>query len=148
VFRATDIVLIALMVSAAGFTYRTKHEAERQLSEIRRIETKIRFEEDTIDLLKADWALLVQPARLQALTGIYKDQLGLETVTPEQIVSIDDIPARPPEAPETQGETVADILKADMTKTGAIPAPKAAAKPQNKKAVPIPAARPRAGGLQ
>lgn len=144
-FRATDIVLIALMVSAAGFTYRTKHEAERQLSEIRRIETRIRFEEDTIDLLKADWALLVQPARLQALTGIYKEQLDLETVAPEQIVSLDDIPAKPPEAPEA-AETVADIVKMDMTRTGAIPA--SGPKTQSRKAVPVPAARPRDGGAQ
>ena len=33
VFRTSDIVLIAVMVSAAAFTYKTKHEAEDQLGD-------------------------------------------------------------------------------------------------------------------
>ena len=67
VFRTSDIVLIAVMVSAAAFTYKIKHEAEDQLAAVRKIEAQIRFEEDTIDLLKADWSLLTQPSRLQKL---------------------------------------------------------------------------------
>ncbi len=70
-FRTSDIVLIAVMVSAAAFTYKTKHEAEDWLGQVRKLEREIRFEEDTIDLLKADWSLLTQPSRLQKLTEIY-----------------------------------------------------------------------------
>ena len=33
-FRTSDIVLIAVMVSAAAFTYKTKHEAEEQLATV------------------------------------------------------------------------------------------------------------------
>ena len=42
---------------------------------MRKIEAQIRFEEDTIDLLKADWSLLTQPSRLQKLAEIYQAEL-------------------------------------------------------------------------
>ncbi|CDX20457.1 conserved exported hypothetical protein [Mesorhizobium sp. ORS 3359] len=94
-FRTSDIVLIAVMVSAAALTYKTKREAEEQLAAVQRIQAQIRYEEDTIDLLKADWSLLTQPSRLQKLADIYKSQLGLEPVGARQIGGLDDIPVKP-----------------------------------------------------
>ena len=93
-FRTTDIVLIAVMVSAAALTYKTKREAEEQLATVQKIHAQIRYEEDTIDLLKADWSLLTQPSRLQKLTELYKSQLDLEPVTARQIVGVGDLPAK------------------------------------------------------
>jgi len=95
VFRTSDIVLIAVMVSAAALTYKTKREAEEQLAAVQKIQAQIHYEEDTIDLLKADWSLLTQPSRLQKLAEIYKSQLGLEPVNARQIVGLDDLPAKP-----------------------------------------------------
>jgi hypothetical protein len=95
VFRTSDIVLIAVMVSAAALTYKTKREAEEQMASVQKIEAQIRYEEDTIDLLKADWSLLTQPSRLQKLAEIYKSQLELEPVNARQIVNLDDLPAKP-----------------------------------------------------
>ncbi|ESY05423.1 hypothetical protein NKK48_06905 [Mesorhizobium sp. C386A] len=94
-FRTSDIVLIAVMVSAAALTYKAKREAEEQLASVQKIEAQIRYEEDTIDLLKADWSLLTQPSRLQKLAEIYKSQLALEPVNARQIVGFDDLPAKP-----------------------------------------------------
>ena len=94
-FRTSDIVLIAVMVSAAALTYKTKRDAEEQAAAVQKIQAQIRYEEDTIDLLKADWSLLTQPSRLQKLTEIYKSQLALEPVNAHQIVGIDDLPAKP-----------------------------------------------------
>ena len=83
------------MVSAAALTYKTKREAEEQLAAVQKIQAQIHYEEDTIDLLKADWSLLTQPSRLQKLAEIYKSQLGLEPVNARQIVGLDDLPAKP-----------------------------------------------------
>ena len=55
-FRTSDIIMLGVIVASAAFTYQTKHEAENRLSDIRKIEAQIRFEEDTIDVLKADWS--------------------------------------------------------------------------------------------
>ncbi|MDX8519375.1 cell division protein FtsL [Mesorhizobium dulcispinae] len=94
-FRTSDIVLIAVMVSAAALTYKTKREAEDQLAAVQKLQAQIRYEEDTIDLLKADWSLLTQPARLQKLAEIYKSQLGLEPLNARQIGGLDDVPMKP-----------------------------------------------------
>jgi hypothetical protein len=93
-FRTSDIVLIAVMVSAAALTYKTKREAEEQLAAVQKIQAQIRYEEDTIDLLKADWSLLTQPERLQKLTELYQPQLELEPVGARQIVGLDALPPR------------------------------------------------------
>lgn len=121
-FRTTDIVLIAVMVSAAAFTYQTKHEAESWLSQVRKLEREINYEKDTIDLLKADWSLLTQPARLQRLTEIYKDQLKLEPVTPQQIVGLDDLPERPLTIEDLSSETLGGMAGTprDNTVTGGV----------------------------
>ena len=76
-FRPSDIVLIAVMVAAAAFTYKTKQEAEGQLDAVRKLQAQIRFEEDSINLLKADWSLLTQPSRLQRLATTYDAELQL-----------------------------------------------------------------------
>ncbi|MDX8479461.1 hypothetical protein RFN28_13365 [Mesorhizobium sp. VK24D] len=94
-FRTSDIVLIAIMVSAAALTYKTKREAEDQLAAVQKLQAQIRYEEDTIDLLKADWSLLTQPSRLQKLAEIYKTQLGLEPLNARQIGGLDDVPVKP-----------------------------------------------------
>ena len=103
-FRTSDIVLIAVMVSAAAFTYKTKHEAEDQLVEVRKIEAAIRYEQDSTDLLKADWSMLTQPSRLQKLAEIYQAELQLAPVEASQIGGIEDLPLKPVDIPDLSTE--------------------------------------------
>jgi len=121
-FRTSDIVLIAVMVSAAAFTYKTKHEAEDQLAMMRKIEAQIRFEEDSIDLLKADWSLLTQPSRLQKLAEIYAAELELQPVEAHQIVGLDELPVRQMEIQDFSTERLGGMAegKTDKTITGAV----------------------------
>jgi hypothetical protein len=122
VFRTSDIVLIAVMVSAAAFTYKTKHEAEERLAEVRRIEADIRYEEDTIDLLQADWSLLTKPSRLQKLSATYSAELGLQPVEARQIVGLDELPERPVEIPDFSSQPLGGMAESgqDQTMTGGI----------------------------
>lgn len=125
-FRTSDIVLIAVMVSAAAFTYNTKRTVEDQLAEVRGIEAEIKFEQDLMDLLKADWSLLTQPARLQRLTGIYQAELKLQPVEASQIGGIDDLPPRPVEIEDLSTERLGGMADGtdenakDRTVTGAV----------------------------
>ena len=121
-FRTSDIVLIAVMVSAAAFTYKTKHEAEERLAEVRRIEADIRYEEDTIDLLQADWSLLTQPSRLQKLSATYSAELGLQPVEARQIVGLDELPERPVKIPDFSSQPLGGMAESgqDQTMTGGI----------------------------
>ncbi|MET0940954.1 MAG: hypothetical protein ABWY13_06280 [Mesorhizobium sp.] len=121
-FRTSDIVLIAVMVSAAAFTYKTKHEAENRLDAVRRIESQIRLEEDTIILLKADWSLLTQPSRLQKLSEIYHAELSLQPVEAHQIVGLDELPLRPMGIEDLSSERLGGMADngQDPTVTGGI----------------------------
>lgn len=126
-FRATDMVMIGLMVAAAAFTYKTKHDAENQYEQIRKVEAQIRYEEDTISILKADWSLLTQPGRLQRLVETYGEQLKLATVEPTQIVTLDAVPLKPVVTPDPARDVIADIIdrieksnETDKTVTGGI----------------------------
>jgi hypothetical protein len=116
VFRTSDIVLIAVMVSAAAFTYQTKHEAEDRKSTLRKIEQQIRFEEDTITLLKADWSLLTQPSRLQKLAEIYQAELALQPVEAQQIVGLDELPSKPVEIEDFSSQHLGGMAEGGQDK--------------------------------
>jgi hypothetical protein len=122
VFRTSDIVLIAIMVSAAAFTYKTKHEAETRRDEVRKIEAQIKLEEDTITLLKADWSLLTQPSRLQKLAETYHNQLELQPVEAHQIVGLEQLPSRPVEIQDFSAERLGGMADSgqDPTVTGGV----------------------------
>ncbi len=118
-FRTSDIVFITVMVAAAAFTYKTKHDAEGIMREARRLETQIRYQEDSIKVLNAEWSLLIQPARLQAMTDHFQSQLQLQPHDPRQIVNLSDVPE--------QSLAIEDLIsaahpkdkaKSDQIKTG------------------------------
>lgn len=119
-FRTTDTVLIAVMVAAAAFTYKTKHEAEDKFGQIRKLEASIRYEEDQINVLKADWSLLTQPGRLQKLTETFSEQLNLQPTNPHQFVNLSDLPDKPIVVePPSEGE-IAAKPGTDKIKTGSV----------------------------
>ena len=91
-FRTLDIILVVVMTAVAAITYTLKHQAELKLEEVRRIEAEIKLERDTIDLLKADWALLTQPARLQKLIQTYQQELQLTPTASTQLVQPSELP--------------------------------------------------------
>jgi hypothetical protein len=105
--RTLDIVLIVVMTAAATVTYTIKHQAENKLEEVRKLEAGIKLEEDTIDLLRADWALLTQPNRLEKLAAVYQQDLQLAPTASTQL-------ARPEELPMLKSELPppADVLEA------------------------------------
>ncbi|MCC0029970.1 MAG: hypothetical protein H6891_06815 [Brucellaceae bacterium] len=124
-FRTSDIILISVMIGAAAVTYTIKHRAENTLAGIRDLDRQIRYEQDTIDLLKADWSLLKQPSRLQTLTETYKEDLGLQDLDPNQIGEASEIPERPLGIEDVidgnLGDTVAkDGSAADPIETGGV----------------------------
>ena len=119
--RTIDVILVAIMVAAAALTFKVKHDTELRLEEVRRIEAEIRTEEDTIDVLKADWSVLTQPGRLQTLVETYQSELDLVPLEPDQIAA----EGRMPEMLRMMGEIAArrtgeDEAATDGVKTGAV----------------------------
>jgi hypothetical protein len=99
-FRKLDILLILVMTAAATVTYSIKHLADLKSEEVQRLEADIRLQHETIELLKADWALMRQPNRLQHLVDVFKNDLQLHPTDPSRL-------AKPVELP---------MLKADVPK--------------------------------
>lgn len=118
--RLVNLLLVALVIAAATWTYSIKHESEQRLTEIRRLERQIALERQTIDLLKADWAHLSHPQRLQLLAERYAADLGLETPDANQFIAVEELPGPPQFDP---GDAVGDIIAgepSDPLTTGSI----------------------------
>jgi hypothetical protein len=117
--RTFDIVLIVVMTAAATVTYTIKHKAENKLEEVRSLEAQIKLEEDTIDLLRADWALLTQPNRLDRLVKAYDQDLKLVPTDPTQLSHPEELPMMkadvpPPEEKDAKGKKKpAPVVAAD-----------------------------------
>jgi hypothetical protein len=123
VFRTSDIIMLTVIVASAAFTYKVKHEADGRLYEIRKLEAQIRFEEDTIDVLKADWSALTQPSRLQKLAQIYDAALGLKPVEATQFANAGDLPERPLTIEDLTMQPTPELLEdptVDNLLTGAV----------------------------
>lgn len=91
-FRTFDILLIVIMTVAATITYSIKHNAETVLDQVHKLDKEIKLEQDTIDLLKADWALATQPNRLARLADAFKADLQLQPTDSTQIVQPNELP--------------------------------------------------------
>lgn len=103
--KTFDFILIGIMTATATVTYTIKHQAELKLDEVKRLEAEIKLEKDTIDLLRADWALLTQPNRLEKLVKVYDKDLQLVPTESTQLVQPSELPMLKAELP---AEEVAD----------------------------------------
>ena len=104
------------MVAAAAVTYKIKHDSEDRMRDVRKLETAIRYQEDTISILKADWALMIQPGRLQWLTEHFQGQLDLRPTEPQQFVKLSDIPQKQLVAREGEADGAKDKVKTGSVK--------------------------------
>ncbi|WP_275783516.1 cell division protein FtsL [Pararhizobium gei] len=130
--RSLDIVLIVVMTAAATVTYTIKHQAENKLEEVRKLESNIKLEEDTIDLLRADWALLTQPGRLEKLVTVYQQDLQLSPTVPTQLARPEELPMLKADLPppedvleimgmaKPKGKAKKQAAKTDTIKTGSV----------------------------
>ncbi|HEY0120599.1 MAG TPA: hypothetical protein VGC14_02365 [Rhizobium sp.] len=116
--RTFDIVLIGVMTAMASVTYTIKHRAELKLEEVHRLESEIKLEKDTIELLKADWALVVQPNRLERLVNNYNGELKLQPTLSTAIVQPSELPMLRTQLPPEIVADAKDDTKAGSAKAG------------------------------
>jgi hypothetical protein len=116
--RIFNFLLLTVMIVGAGVTYDMKHKAEIAADRNARLEAEIARDKDAVQLLRAEWSLLTQPSRLQAVVDKYADHFHLQPFSPAQIATIDEIPMRPAPGAATNalGDTVARLTTADPRK--------------------------------
>jgi hypothetical protein len=119
--RLLHLIVVATLVIAAVHVYKIKFESTLQAERLAKLGVEIGRERDRIAALRAEWAQLDSPARIQALA---QRHLALKPIDPTQIEQLDHLPERPAPAP-VPSDLIAldrpDGVAADPP-TGSVPA--------------------------
>jgi hypothetical protein len=91
--RIVHLLVIAALVFAAAYVYRIKMESTARTERVLRLHAEVREQRDAIAALRAEWAKLDAPLRLQ---GLAERHLGLKPVTAIQFDQLKNLPDRPP----------------------------------------------------
>ena len=124
--RLLHLVVIGALVFAAAYVYRIKMESTARTERVLRLHEEIREQRDAIAVLRAQWARLDAPLRLQ---GLAERHLPLKPLNATQYDSLKNLPERPPspvkpDSPDPIG-TMINTMEASsdaVTVTGSLPA--------------------------
>src|SRR5919205_996071 len=120
--RLLNLAVIAALVFAAAWVYEIKYAATRQGERVAKLRVEIRRERDAIAALRAEWAQLDNPDRIQALS---RRHLTLRPVEATQFDSFDALPEKivpivPPGTPDPIGVLIESTADAEVV-TGSVP---------------------------
>ena len=91
--RFFNVIAIGALVSSAVYAYSIKYETIWYAEQIAKLQHKINAEKGEISLLRAEWAQLTRPERIQALAAKFLD---LQELDLKQIVPVSELPDRAP----------------------------------------------------
>jgi hypothetical protein len=111
--RLLNIFVICALILAASFVYKIKFDSTLQAEKVAKLGGELRRERDAIAALRAEWAKLDTPGRIQ---GLADRHLKLQPIRPTQFDSLDRLPERPAPAGDPIG---AMIPATDIT--GSVP---------------------------
>jgi cell division protein FtsL len=121
-WRLLHIAVLAALVLAAADVYKIKYESTLQAEKVAKLRTEMRREQDAIALLRAEWAKLDRPDRLQELA---QRHLTLKPIESRHYDRLDRLPERPPQivAPDSTDPIgdVIDTLADPEVLTGSVP---------------------------
>ncbi len=116
--RVLNFLVIGALIAAAAAVYKIKFDSTLQAEQVAKLRDAIREQRDAIASLRAEWARLATPSRIQSLA---ERHLHLEPVKPTQFGDFSDLPERPsPITPPTANDPIGAML-ADPEVTGGIP---------------------------
>jgi hypothetical protein len=106
--RLVNFIVIAALVLAAAYVYEIKFEATQQAAQAASLRAEIRREREAIAGLRAEWARLDSPGRIQ---GLANRHLPLRPVASTQLESLDRLPERPPETAVIGGDPIGAMIE-------------------------------------
>jgi cell division protein FtsL len=125
--RIIHLLVIGALIFAAAYVYRIKMESTARTERVLRLHAEIREQRDAIAALRAEWAKLDAPLRLQ---GLAERHLPLKPVNGTQYDLLKNLPERPPRLvkpgePDPIGAMINTIEAATDpdTITGSVPQP-------------------------
>lgn len=120
--RILNVFVFILLVLAAAYVYEIKFESTLRAERVAKMRGDVRRERDGIAALRAEWAQLENPARVQ---GLARRHLPLRPAEATQFDPLDRLPERPPQIvqPEKDDAIAAMIENPDTESTGTVPTP-------------------------
>ncbi|BDV35252.1 cell division protein FtsL [Methylocystis iwaonis] len=73
--RLLNILAVAALISSAVYAYTIKYQTAYRLEQITKTKLEIKAERDAIAVLRAEWAYMTRPERLQPLADKYLPEL-------------------------------------------------------------------------
>ncbi|ABD87741.1 cell division protein FtsL [Rhodopseudomonas palustris] len=121
--RLLHLLVIGALVFAAAYVYQIKMESTARTERVLRLHAEVREQREAIAALRAEWAKLDAPLRLQ---GLAERHLKLKPVSAPQFDSLKNLPERPlnlanPNESDSIGAMI-DTIDPDII-TGSLPAP-------------------------
>ena len=120
--RLLNIMVIGALILASSFVYKIKFDSTLQAERVGKIASEVRRERNAVATLRAEWARLDSPGRIE---GLASRHLVLKPIAPTQFDNLERLPERPPQIvqPKTDDPIGAMIApnnsKSDAT--GSIP---------------------------
>lgn len=91
--RLLNVLAVLALIGSAIYAYRIKYATIFNAEEIVKLKHEIAAKRDEVAMLRAEWAHLIRPERIQALADKFLD---LRPVNLSQIVKPEALPARMP----------------------------------------------------
>jgi hypothetical protein len=91
--KVLHFIAISALVGSAGYAYSIKYETLYHAEQVVKLKGKVQRERDAIAVLRAEWAHLNRPDRLQAAV---ESHLDLKPMSVQQLARLADLPNRPP----------------------------------------------------
>ncbi len=92
ILRIIHASVIVALIAGATYVFDIKFESTMQAERLAKIRGEIRRERDAIAVLRAEWATLDSPSRLE---GLAKRHLPLKPTDARQFDQLADLPERP-----------------------------------------------------
>ncbi len=89
--RILNVLAVAALIGSAGYAYQIKYETAYYAEKLAKMRHLMDKEKDNIGVLRAEWAHLTRPDRLQVLSDKFLD---LQAPALVQMVRASDLPAR------------------------------------------------------
>ncbi|HXZ45328.1 MAG TPA: hypothetical protein VEH02_01190 [Pseudolabrys sp.] len=117
--RLLNILVIGALIMAASYVYKIKFDSTLQAERVAKLRGELRHERNAIAILRAEWAKLDTPGRIQGLADRHLDLRPVETT---QFDSLDRLPERPPAVAPTPRDTTINVMNppAALDATGSV----------------------------
>ena len=126
--RVLNISVIGALVLAAAYVYDIKYQSTLRAERVAKLRHEIRRERDAIASLRAEWARLGNPRRIQTLA---QRHLALKPFQTSQTDSFDTLPMRPPQIVQPHSEDPIGAMLEDNSDLTASTGSIAPARPAN-----------------